>query len=101
MRLYGNNPDLDKAQFLDEAHQNQLKVIPGLSDFPFFQDPQGSCVATAYNCFAQVKKQYARNLRNGFLKKNSYHPSLSHFVLINEPDLKMPRTADSVPPDAT
>lgn len=29
-----------------------------------------------------------------------YHPALSYFILVNEPDLKIPETADSVLPDS-
>lgn len=72
-----------------------------MSDFPYYQDPTTSCVATQYNCFSQIKKQYGENLKNGFLtKEKQYHPALRYFILINEPDLKMPRTANSAPGDA-
>ncbi len=31
-----------------------------------------NCVATEYNCFSKVKKQYTENLKNGFLKNGQY-----------------------------
>eukprot|EP00438_Fugacium_kawagutii_P019983 Skav217088 [mRNA] locus=scaffold2169:219485:225031:- [translate_table: standard] len=112
---YGNNPELQHGAFLDEAQRNGLLVIPGMSDFPYTQDPHQSCVATNYNCFSQavamgqavnppmthgVKKQYMENLKNGFLKDHQYHPALPYFILVNEPDLKIPETADSVLTDS-
>lgn len=100
VRLYGNNPELQHGDFLDEAQKNALHVIPGMSDFPYTQDPDQNCIATEFNCFSQVKKQYSQNLKNGFLKNGQYHPALSYFILINEPDLKVPTTADSVPEDS-
>eukprot|EP00435_Cladocopium_sp_Y103_P029220 s253_g7.t1 len=39
VRLYGNNPELQHGDFLDEAQRNALQVIPGMSDFPYTQDP--------------------------------------------------------------
>ena len=100
VRLYGNNPEFDHKHFLDEAEQNKLMVIPGMSDFPYFQDQKKSCVASGYDCFSQIKKLYGENLKNGFLtKEKHYHPALSSFILINEPDLKMPQTSNSVPAD--
>jgi len=100
VRLYGNNPELDHETFLDEALRNDLQVIPGMSDFPYTQDPDQNCMATEYNCFSKVKKQYMENLKNGFLKNGRYHPALSYFILINEPDLKIPKTADAVLEDS-
>jgi len=97
VRLYGNNPELDHTTFLNEAHANGIRVIPGMSDYVYFQAPEDNCVMSGYNCYDQVKKQYAMNLERGFLTKDkSYHPALFTFILINEPDLKMPSTASVV-----
>lgn len=94
VRLYGNNPSESHSSFLDEAHSEGLKVAPGMSDWPFYQMGPGSCRDTNYDCFQQVKEQYALNLQTGFLTPpQSYHPALAYFIIINEPDLKMPSTA--------
>eukprot|EP00930_Biecheleria_cincta_P045944 TRINITY_DN3166_c0_g1_i1.p1 TRINITY_DN3166_c0_g1~~TRINITY_DN3166_c0_g1_i1.p1 ORF type:complete len:567 (+),score=91.96 TRINITY_DN3166_c0_g1_i1:75-1775(+) len=94
VRLYGNNPSESHSSFLDEAQAEGLKVAPGMSDWPFYQMGPGSCRDTNYDCFQQVKEQYARNLQTGFLTTSrTYHPALEYFILINEPDLKMPPTA--------
>lgn len=102
VRLYGNDPDMDHKAFLDEAHANGLSVIPGMSDFPYFQDKDGNCQTAGYNCYDLVKAQYAKILAGGFLtKEKQYHPALLIFNLINEPDLKMPVSADTAAGDST
>eukprot|EP00429_Kryptoperidinium_foliaceum_P059911 CAMPEP_0176075604 /NCGR_PEP_ID=MMETSP0120_2-20121206/37789_1 /TAXON_ID=160619 /ORGANISM="Kryptoperidinium foliaceum, Strain CCMP 1326" /LENGTH=707 /DNA_ID=CAMNT_0017409311 /DNA_START=50 /DNA_END=2171 /DNA_ORIENTATION=+ len=94
VRLYGNNPNNDHTNFLDEARFLGLSVAAGLSDYPYFQHP-GSCKASSeYNCFSQVMPLYLMNLRNGFLTpEGEYHPALKYMNILNEPDLKMPATA--------
>lgn len=88
VRLYGNDPRLDHRPFLDEAKQQGLEVVAGLSDYPYVQMP-GSCLHTSWDCYEQIKKQYAQNLRNGFLAgPGKYHPALRMVILMNEPDLK-------------
>lgn len=81
------------TSFLDEAHEKGLKVVPGMSDFPYTQMLPGSCIETDYDCFNQSRDSYTLNLQTGFLTEfQEYHPALSYFILINEPDLKMPST---------
>lgn len=84
--------------FLDEAHEQGLKVVPGMSDFPYTQMVPGPCIQTHYDCFNQSRDSYALNLQTGFLTEfQEYHPALSYFILINEPDLKMPSTTTTEP----
>lgn len=93
VRLYGNNPNESHTSFLDEAHEKGLKVVPGMSDFPYTQMLPGSCIETDFDCFNQSRDSYTLNLQTGFLTEfQEYHPALSYFILINEPDLKMPST---------
>jgi len=88
VRLYGNHAEQDHTAFMDEALHEGLKVIPGLSDYPYIQ-MDGGCMSTNYNCFTQVLTQYSSNLQNGFFNQNGkYHPALEMVVLINEPELK-------------
>jgi len=88
VRLYGNDPALDHSEFLNEAKAQNLNVVAGLSDYPYVQMP-GNCMRTEWNCYSQIKEQYARNLKNGFLSNGgTYHPALRMVILMNEPDLK-------------
>jgi len=94
VRLYGNNPNNDHTTFLDEAHMEGLEVLPGMSDFPYFQQAVGNCQQTNYDCFTQVKPLYGANLQKGFLVLDkTYHPALRVVNILNEPDLKMPPNA--------
>jgi len=94
VRLYGNNPENDHTNFMDEAQSVGLSVAAGMSDWPFFQKAPGNCRDTGYDCFEQVKTLYLQNLQKGFLRADgSYHPALKYMNLINEPDLKMPPAA--------
>lgn len=97
VRLYGNNPMKDHTNFLDEALAQGLSVAAGMSDYPYYQQVPGSCWHTTdFNCFSQVKPLYLENLRRGFLTLDgSYHPALKYMNILNEPDLKMPCTADT------
>lgn len=95
VRLYGNNPENDHTNFLDEAHAEGLRVAPGMSDYPYFQQVPGRCLDTNFECFDQVKPMYAMNLERGFLTpEKRYHPALQVMNILNEPDLKMPPTTD-------
>jgi len=95
VRLYGNYPDLDHTNFLDEAHKEGLGVAAGMSDWPYYQMVPGSCITTNYNCFDQVRELYLKNLQKGFVRADgSYHPALRYFNILNEPDLKVPSTTD-------
>ncbi|CAK9098096.1 Hypothetical protein (Fragment) [Durusdinium trenchii] len=89
VRLYGNNPENTHRDFLDEAEELGLRVIPGLSDYDFIQSPE-NCLTTDFNCYAQVKKSYRELLQKGFLREGRYHPALRELIVINEPDLKLP-----------
>lgn len=96
VRLYGNNPEDSHTRFLDTALGIGLRVIAGLSDFPFVQmrTGPGSCVnpnyGDLYDCYEQVRDSYLSNLRDGFLDATGgYHPALDHIIIINEPDLKL------------
>ncbi|CAE7380669.1 TDP1 [Symbiodinium natans] len=98
VRLYGNNPNQSHRGFLDEAHQNDLQVIPGASDFPYTQMYPGRCLDTDFDCFDQIRGYYASNLAGGFLTDaQEYHPALRYFILVNEPDLKLPGGATVTP----
>jgi hypothetical protein len=89
VRLYGNDPELDHKEFLDEAKKQNLQVIAGMSDFPYTQ-MYGACKNTDFDCYKQIKEQYLGNLRRGFLMESGqYHSALRVVVLINEPDLKL------------
>mmetsp|Transcript_120290 Transcript_120290/g.335622 ORF Transcript_120290/g.335622 Transcript_120290/m.335622 type:complete len:672 (-) Transcript_120290:79-2094(-) len=95
VRLYGNNADNDHTNFLDEAHIEGLGVLPGMSDYPFYQQVPGNCRdSTDYDCFSQIKPLYLLNLQKGFLAMDkTYHPALRVMNILNEPDLKMPADA--------
>jgi len=91
VRLYGNNPANSHRNFLDEANVLSMKAIVGMSDYPYTQSPDSCMATTNYDCYSQIKVQYAMNLKNGFmLEDGSYHPALGHVIVINEPDLKLP-----------
>lgn len=88
VRLYGNNPEHDHTSFLNEAYEQSLHVIAGMSDYPYIQMP-GNCATTNFNCYTQIKSQYAKILGKGFLGRDKqYHKALDTIVLMNEPDLK-------------
>jgi len=101
VRLYGNNPANDHINFLDEASEEGLSVAVGMSDWPYYQMTPGSCLRdTDLNCFTQIKPLYAENLRKGFLRPDgTYHPALKYMNILNEPDLKVPPTADNGGPE--
>jgi len=89
VRLYGNNPTLGHGQFLDEASELGLQVIASMSKVPYTMMP-GSCNATGFDCYQQIKGHYAQNLRNGFMRGDkTYHPALGTLILMNEPDRQL------------
>lgn len=92
VRLYGNDPTQNHEAFLDELHDVGLKAIVDFSDYPYIQ-MAGNCIQTDFDCFTQIKDQYANDLKGGFLKWVNgkdvhYHPGIRTIVLQNEPDLK-------------
>jgi len=90
VRLYGNDPSANHTAFLDEAQQQGLMVIPGLSDFPYIQS-EDNCKTTGFICYRQIKDQYLKILQSGFLDDlGNYHPTLKQIIVMNEPELKMP-----------
>jgi len=99
VRLYGNSPAADHSSFLDEAHAQKLKVVVGMSDYPYTQ-MKDNCMRNGYDCYELVKAVYTMNLLKGFVvdeavtPDKSYHPALSTVIVINEPDLKMPGIHD-------
>jgi len=99
VRLYGNNPENDHTNFLDEALEQGISVSAGMSDYPYYQ-MWGNCISTDMNCFTQIKPLYADNLRKGFLRPDgTYHPALKYMNILNEPDLKVPAGADTGGPE--
>jgi len=90
IRLYGNDPRFDHQQFLQAADAQGLHVIVGMSNYPFTDAPN-ACSKSNWDCYEQLKAQYADNLRSGFLLENrSYHGALSQVIIINEADYKAP-----------
>jgi hypothetical protein len=90
VRLYGNDPRVDKRAFLDEALRLGLDVIVGMSDYPYLQ-AEDSCAKHDFDCFSQIYQSYTQNLINGLTIKNNtaYHPAVKAVIVINEPELKM------------
>jgi len=89
VRLYGNDPAKNHTRFLQASKDHGLDVIAGFSDYPYTQ-MHGSCLHTKFYCYDQIKKQYVKILKSGFLTSdNRYHPSLRTVILMNEPDLKL------------
>lgn len=90
VRLYGNNPSNSHANFLNEAAATGLKVIIGMSDYPYTQAADNCLFTTGFDCYSQVKAQYLENLKKGLLVDGRYNPALAEVIVINEPDLKLP-----------
>jgi len=89
VRLYGNDPKLAHGKFLDSAKSLGLDVIPGMGDKAF----HGCKDSGTFSCFQGVKEAYLQNLQKGFLvgkEMNEYHPSIKYFIVVNEPELKLP-----------
>ncbi|CAJ1387320.1 unnamed protein product [Effrenium voratum] len=93
VRLYGNDPQLSHEKFLDHAWSLGLHVIPGMGDKAFATPP---CKGSGdFSCAEGVKKAYAQNLEKGFLQANrSYHPAIKYFIVVNEPELKLPSLSE-------
>jgi len=86
VRLYGNDPTLEHQKFLDHAQSLNLEVIPGMGDRAFQQ-----CKGIGnFSCFQGAKEAYLQNLQKGFLVGKAYHPSIKYFIVVNEPELKLP-----------
>ena len=86
VRLYGNDPKLEHRKFLDSARSLSLDVIPGMGDKAF-----NSCKDSGtFSCFTGAKEAYLQNLQKGFLVGKEYHPSIRYFIVVNEPELKLP-----------
>eukprot|EP00928_Gymnodinium_smaydae_P008636 TRINITY_DN1313_c0_g1_i1.p1 TRINITY_DN1313_c0_g1~~TRINITY_DN1313_c0_g1_i1.p1 ORF type:complete len:921 (+),score=223.77 TRINITY_DN1313_c0_g1_i1:71-2833(+) len=103
VRMYGNNPDNDHRAFLDAARSKGLKVIPGLSNFPYNQ-MENNCNDREGDCSEVVKESYLQNLKKGFAEGNRYHTGLDHLIVINEPELVLgvggtPKDPYGVEPD--
>ncbi|CAE8685803.1 unnamed protein product [Polarella glacialis] len=90
IRLYGNDPNVSKRDFLDEAMKDGFSVISGMSDYGFIQGPT-PCEKDNWYCFDQVYESYMVNLKHGLTINNftSYHPALKALIISNEPDLKV------------
>lgn len=95
IRLYGNDPRLEHAGFLDRAAELGLGVIVALSAFPYTQDKDGACgIALPYNCFNEIQLQYEMMLSKGFTYlrsdgKRQYHSAIKAILLMNEPELNI------------
>ncbi|CAE7037230.1 Herc2 [Symbiodinium microadriaticum] len=88
VRLYGNDPELHHAGFLDHARSLGLDVVPGMGDKAF---ETVQCKGGNFSCSEGVVSAYKKNLENGFLLANrSYHPAIKYFIVVNEPELKLP-----------
>jgi len=88
VRLYGNDPRFDGKKFLDYANRWGLKVVAGISDYPYEHGP-GKCWKNDLNCYEAIRESYSATLENkSFVAHGKYHPALDTLVLTNEPDLK-------------
>lgn len=101
VRLYGNDPSLDHANFLNEAGAHGMDVLAGISDYPYVQ-MHGNCMETDWDCYRQIKHHYGLNLKRGFTAgRFAYHPALKLVILMNEPDLKFEGGMRGTPGNAT
>ncbi|CAE7303278.1 TDP1 [Symbiodinium pilosum] len=93
VRLYGNDPRFDGTKFLNYSNSWGLKIVAGISDYPYEHGP-GSCWTTDLDCYEAIQESYTSTLEGkGFLANGKYHPALDTLVLTNEPDLKFTKTA--------
>lgn len=95
VRLYGNDPRWDAREFLDTANSWGIKVVAGISDFPYTSG-DNKCIrgreTSHFDCYEALKETYETRLTNGtFMLEDEgrYHPALDALVVINEPDLKL------------
>jgi len=96
VRLYGNDPRASSGEFLDEANRWGLKVVAGISDWPYTQAPDNCVHKKDKDCYESLRDYYGQVLgqplqSGGFLvgDEGSYHPALDTLIIINEPDLKI------------
>eukprot|EP00927_Polykrikos_kofoidii_P035034 TRINITY_DN29611_c0_g1_i1.p1 TRINITY_DN29611_c0_g1~~TRINITY_DN29611_c0_g1_i1.p1 ORF type:complete len:578 (-),score=71.86 TRINITY_DN29611_c0_g1_i1:150-1763(-) len=96
VRLYGNDPRVNKRAFLDEALRQNLDVIVGMSNYPYVQ-AKDSCHKKDFDCFHHIHESYKENLLNGLTINGhtAYHPAVAAVIVFNEPDLEVHhRTGD-------
>ncbi|CAE7018374.1 TDP1, partial [Symbiodinium sp. KB8] len=76
LRLYGNDPRFDGKKFLDYANRWGLKVVAGISDYPYEHGP-GKCWKNDLNCYEAIRESYSATLENkSFVAHGKYHPAL-------------------------
>lgn len=92
VRLYGNDPRESADDFFGQANGWGLKVIVGISDWPYIQAPD-KCVGGENDCYESLQDHYGLLLKSGGVLDPSvgprYHPALDTLIVINEPDLKI------------
>mmetsp|Transcript_124730 Transcript_124730/g.313648 ORF Transcript_124730/g.313648 Transcript_124730/m.313648 type:complete len:760 (+) Transcript_124730:68-2347(+) len=104
VRMYGNNPEERHGDFLDEAQRLNMKVIPGISFYPYTQSPDDACAlphstaASNNDCYNVIRTYYKQNLQNGFLQNGAYHPAIDSVIVMNEPELNIGNFANTVHP---
>ncbi|CAE7329141.1 TDP1 [Symbiodinium natans] len=92
VRLYGSDPRFDGTKFLNHSNSWGLKIVAGMSDYPYEHGP-GSCWTSNLDCYEAIRESYNFTLDSkGFLAQGKYHPALDTLVLTNEPDLKFMAT---------
>merc|ERR1712032_586704 len=90
VRLYGNDPRFSKRKFFDELLKNGMKVVTGLSNYPFSNQnaPAGCIWANKYDCFQSANDSYYSVLTKGeFVKDGYYHNAVEVVSIMNEPDI--------------
>jgi hypothetical protein len=95
VRLYGNDPRFSKRKFMNYALEKKMKVVTGLSNYPYVNTDNGCIhkppIGKNFDCFDTIKEHYGQVISVGeFAEKNGYyHNSLEVISLFNEPDIHM------------
>eukprot|EP00933_Yihiella_yeosuensis_P063877 TRINITY_DN67137_c0_g1_i1.p1 TRINITY_DN67137_c0_g1~~TRINITY_DN67137_c0_g1_i1.p1 ORF type:complete len:482 (-),score=80.14 TRINITY_DN67137_c0_g1_i1:116-1561(-) len=87
IRLYGNDQRMSKRKFFDELLKNDMKVLTGLSNWPFVHSP-GGCIWEKYECYKTAVETHKAVLDSAeFAKDGYYHNVIEVLNLMNEPDI--------------
>jgi hypothetical protein len=92
VRLYGRDPSMNATEFLDTANMNGLRVLGGVSQYPYMHQPDNNC-HESLDCYEPLREWYEGALSpiNGswLLPDNkTYHPALDTIIIQNEPELE-------------
>jgi len=87
IRMYGLDPRWSKKKFFDNVLKLGMKVVTGLSNYPYNQAKTNCYLNNNFDCHDAIESYWSQVLNTSeFAKEGYYHNAIDVITIMNEPN---------------